>query len=137
MLSYLLTHKSNLFLSVSMFSLPKFAGWYADESLGGIEGTIKSMLKADPQFILGNALKLDLDFMAGERSIKTDSTFKDDLRALEEMASKNPNVTKRELKHVDAVIKYSQGKHDQAFLTWESILWGKPHKKKPVNKQLL
>ena len=120
-----------------MLFFPKLCGWYADENLGGIGGTIKNMLKAEPEFLMGNCFNLTLDLMFGLRSIKTDTTLKDDLRSLEEMASKNPNVTKRELKHVDAVIKYSQGKHDQAFLTWESILWGKPHKKKPVNKQLL
>lgn len=82
------------------------------------------MLKADPEFILGNCLKLALDFFAAERSIKTDSTFKDDLKSLEEMTKKNPNVTKRELKHADALLKYSIGEFDKAFLVWESILLG-------------
>ena len=83
------------------------------------------MLKADPEFILGNCLKLALDFFAAERSIKTDSTFKDDLKALEEMARKNVNASKRELKHTDALLKYSIGEYDKAFLVWESILWGR------------
>lgn len=92
------------------------------------------MLKADPEFILGNCLKLALDFFGAERSIKTDSTFKDDLRALEEMANKNPNATERELKHVDALLKYSIGEYDKAFLVWESILLGKSKLKRPINE---
>lgn len=121
---------TNLLHNASSFQ--KFCGWYTDESLGGIDGAIKSMLKADPQFIMGNCFRLCLDFMAGERSIKTDSTFKDDLRALEEMAAKNPNATKRELKHVDALIKYSHGDYNKAFLVWESILLGE-HKNQLVS----
>lgn len=86
---------------------------------------MKKMLKEDPEFILGQCLSLGLDIMFGIRSIKGDSTLKDDLGALEEMIRKNPNVTKREVKHVDALIKYSYGDQDKAFLVWESILWGK------------
>ena len=112
-----------------MLFFPKYVGWYTDESLGGIPGTLKSMLKADPEFILGWCLSLALDFFAAERSIKTDSTFKDDLRALEEMANKNTNATKRELKHVDALLKFSNGELEKAFLEWESILLGKPSDK--------
>lgn len=97
------------------------------------------MLKADPEFILGNCLQLTLnlggnlglDTVAGLRSIKTDSTFEDDLRALQEMASKNANVTKRELKHVDALIKYAHGEYEKAFMVWESILLGKPNETTP------
>ena len=72
--------------------------------------------------VLGHCLKLGIDFIAAERSIKTDSSFKDDLRLLEELVTKNPNLTKRELKHVDALIKYSHGDHEKATLIWESIL---------------
>lgn len=67
---------------------------------------------------------MTFDFMADEGSMKSDSTAKN-LRDLEEMARKNPNVTKRELKHIDALIKYSNGDFDNALLTWESILLGK------------
>lgn len=116
-----------------MFSPPQYVGWYSDESLGGVSATVSNMLKADPEFIMGHCLKLTLnlggnlgiDNIAGLRSIRTDSTFEDDLRSLEEMASKNPNATKRELKHVDALIKYAHGDSKKAFEIWESILLGK------------
>ena len=118
-----------LSISLSPISLSlKLIGWYADENLGGIPGTIKSMLKADPEFILGICLNLTLDLMFGIRSLKTDSTVNDDLRTLERVASTNPNVTKRELKHIDAVTKYAKDEVDKAYLAWESILFGKPQR---------
>jgi len=107
-------------------ALTQYVGWYAIDSLGGLQGTLISMLKADNEFVLGLCLKLGIDFIASERSIKTDSSFKDDLRRLEELSTKNTNLTKRELKHVDALIKYSNGDHEKATLIWESILLDHP-----------
>lgn len=76
--------------------------------------------------MLGHCLKLGIEFVAAERSIKTDSSFKDDLRKLEELANKNQKLTKRELKHVEALIQYSNGDHEKATLILQSILLDHP-----------
>ena len=87
------------------------------------------MLKADPEFILGNCLKLTLDLFIDDKLAKSESGSQR-LRALEEMANNNPHVTKRELKHIDALNKYANGEILKALAIWESILLGKLQNKK-------
>jgi len=95
-----------------------------DESIGGLGGTFKEMLQADPSFIMGNALALGLQCLSHSDSSRLDEKFEQKFKDLEKMSTIG---NEREQMHVKAVLQYSLGHCDKAVSTWTDILADYPN----------
>lgn len=77
--------------------------------------------------VLGRALALGLELLATSSSIHVDTKLKTNVEELQALAAKKRNeITDREQKHVDAVIKWSIGDMVGATNVWEDILVDHP-----------
>ncbi|XP_060591859.1 tetratricopeptide repeat protein 38-like [Ruditapes philippinarum] len=101
--------------------LTQMVNRYDDESVGGTEGCMKNMFQADPNFLIGHALKLGATF----QFVHKDYAHAQEVYKLAEMA-KQPHVKPWEQKHAQAVVYLSEGKLDKASDVWEDILVENP-----------
>jgi len=106
-------------------TLTQYVGWYDDESVGGIEGSISKMLASDPEFVMGHVLSNGLELMGTGRSPILDAEFKSDLEKLSGMAT-SAKLNPREKLHVNAVLEWSEGKQKSACNKWEEISFRHP-----------
>ncbi|KAF7634173.1 hypothetical protein Mgra_00006471 [Meloidogyne graminicola] len=83
------------------------------------------MNKMEPNFILGNTLKLGLDALSGSRSIRSDPTFAKELNLLVNEANLRGN--EREKKHTKAVQLFANSEIIKACNEWENILFDYPN----------
>lgn len=105
--------------------LTQYVGWYDEDTLGGLEGSIVKLVESDPNFVMGHVLKNGLDLMGTGRTVNNDEEFKKDINAMMELANKE-KLTDRERKHVNAVHLFSQGDMTKACQVWEDILCEHP-----------
>ncbi|KAJ8322004.1 hypothetical protein KUTeg_000475, partial [Tegillarca granosa] len=105
--------------------LTQYVGWYDEDTLGGLEGSIVKLVESDPTFVMGHVLKNGLDLMGTGRTVNNDEEFKKDINAMMELANKE-KLTDRERKHVNAVHLFSQGDMTKACQVWEDILCEHP-----------
>lgn len=101
--------------------LTQYVGWYDEQTLGGMEGTAKTILSTDPQFVMGRVLVNGLEIMGTGRSPRLDPTFRKELDEMSNLA-KSSNLTKRELQHVEAIRLCGEGRMLEGALVWEDIL---------------
>ncbi|KAL5013448.1 hypothetical protein ScPMuIL_007718 [Solemya velum] len=106
-------------------SLSQYVGWYDDPSLGGLEPTLKKMLDADPDFVMGHAMSIGLDLMATGHTMNLDAEFGLEIYNMAALAEKQ-KITEREKKHVLAVKLCAEGEMSRAAVVWENILMDHP-----------
>lgn len=106
-------------------TVTQYVGWYDDDSVGGIEGSISKMMSADPSFIMGHVLKNGLELLGTGRNPQLDTELKADIDSMLTL-SEQPMVTDWEKKHVQAMHQWSKGYMTKASIIWEDILAEKP-----------
>lgn len=88
----------------------QLCGWYEDKTIGGLEATRLRMIKADPGFVLGRALDLELDHMGALASISTSELMNEKFKQLEELArEKASSLSEQERLHVEVVKCWTRG----------------------------
>ncbi|KAJ8249869.1 hypothetical protein COCON_G00230850 [Conger conger] len=106
-------------------TLSQYATWRNDESLGGIEGCISAMQKADPNFVMGHAIAAGLELVGTGSSLRLNERLAGDVARLVEMAA-GQSLTPRERLHVSGVEHFAKGRHSEACEAWEEILLDHP-----------
>lgn len=106
-------------------TVTQYVGWYDDDSVGGIEGSLSKMMSADQNFVMGHVLKNGLELLGTGCNPKLDPELKADLDLMITLAEKSP-VCDWERKHVQAMHQWSKGNMKKASLVWEDILTEKP-----------
>lgn len=106
-------------------ALTQYVGWYDDPTLGGLSGTLESLKKADPHFIMGQVLNVGLTLIGSGDNVFKNATLSGDLDVLDSIASKG-RLPHREQLHVNAVLAWSRGRLSRAASLWEDILIDNP-----------
>ncbi|XP_064630822.1 uncharacterized protein LOC135489407 [Lineus longissimus] len=106
--------------------LTQVTALFHDDSVGGLDNSIKKMIEADPTFVMGHVMRLGLELSGGGQAYHCDPKLKEDVQALLELAKKN-NLTDREMQHAEAVKVWAKGNETQANNIWEDILLDHPH----------
>lgn len=108
--------------------LSQYCGWYEDTSSGGLEGALKRMLQADPEWLLGRALEMEFELMNGLNGPRLDAQLAARIEQLNELAQqkkKNKNndnsSLEHELMHVQVVNDWAQNELVRASRTLEQI----------------
>lgn len=99
-------------------------GWYEDESLGGISGTIQRIRQADPDYVVGPLLESRLKL-----SCHTPETFpelQDSLNEMEDLVKKK-TINEWEMKHVEAVRHYADGYPSKSLKIWDEMITSNPY----------
>ncbi|XP_050392408.1 tetratricopeptide repeat protein 38 isoform X1 [Patella vulgata] len=104
----------------------QYVGWYDDVSVGGIDEAVNKMITADPQFVMGNVVKNGLDLLGTGKTVNLDPEFKLDIEKLNKLCEAR-NITNREKQHVEAIKQFANGRTDNAYNAWESIISEHPH----------
>ncbi|KAK3087550.1 hypothetical protein FSP39_007448, partial [Pinctada imbricata] len=105
--------------------LTQYVGWYDEDSLGGMEGTINTMIGADPNFVMGHVLKNGLEILGTGRTVRLDNELKKDVEQMVQLGT-SQSTTDRERKHVNAVKLWADGEMTEACKVWEDILVDHP-----------
>uniref|UniRef100_A0A2C9JUD5 Tetratricopeptide repeat protein 38 n=2 Tax=Biomphalaria glabrata TaxID=6526 RepID=A0A2C9JUD5_BIOGL len=105
----------------------QYTGWYDDENLGGMTGTLNKMLVADPDFVMGHVVRNGLELLGTGSNIRLCSRLQDDVSRMVKLSSMQPSLTQREQKHVAALVAWSNGEMKQASNVWEDILVDHPN----------
>ncbi|XP_072051406.1 tetratricopeptide repeat protein 38-like [Amphiura filiformis] len=103
----------------------QYVSWCDNDSVGGMEKSVETMMAADPQFVMGSALANGLDLMATGQSIYTSADFKKRVDDMVKLATTS-DISQRERKHVDAVKLFADGDMLGAGNKWEDILLDHP-----------
>lgn len=107
-------------------ALTQYVGWYDDAQLGGLEQTLEKMKRADPNFVMGQALCNGLVLMGTGESVTRSPELRTSVDKMLSLASLQPNLTTREKAHVGAIRELAQGKISKATLIWEDLLIDHP-----------
>ncbi|CAL1541985.1 unnamed protein product [Lymnaea stagnalis] len=108
-------------------AVTQYAGWYDDDSLGGMEGTLNKLREADPNFVMGQVVRNGLELLGTGRNTKLDTALRDDVNKMIELSRSNPEVTLREQRHATALGCWAAGEIEHATAVWENILVEYPH----------
>ena len=101
-------------------SLTQIVNKFDDQSIGGLAGCLAKMTQADPDFVLGNALRLGIG-----NQVSKDAIFAQQIYKMTELAEK-PHVKPWERHHACAVRLLAEGQVDAATRHWEEILVDHP-----------
>ena len=106
-------------------SLSQIVGFYEEKQHGGIFPSLTKMIEADHRFVLGHCLKIGVESF-GNNAIfgsQLDKT-KEKVQSLIDLKEKElPNLTKREVFHVNAIENLTRGDLVEATNIWERILF--------------
>ncbi|BFZ11068.1 hypothetical protein BsWGS_14107 [Bradybaena similaris] len=105
----------------------QYTGWYDDESLGGMAGTLEKLKAADPNFVMGQVVANGLELLGTGRNTRLDATLQADVQEMISLSIKSNGITARERKHVTALELWAKGSTEQACSVWEDILLEHPH----------
>ncbi|XP_019617880.1 PREDICTED: tetratricopeptide repeat protein 38-like [Branchiostoma belcheri] len=104
-------------------TVTQYVGWYQEDSVGGMEGSMKKMMEADPNFVMGKVL--GAWFQLGGKSTSRDEGLKQYVEDLVQSAQRD-NLTSREKLHVDAIKLWADRDMQGASGVWENILLEHP-----------
>lgn len=104
----------------------QYVGMYEDEEFGGMHGTLKSLVNADPNFVMGHVVQNTMAMIGLSKTPRVDAELSQNLEHLAELTAKSPDLTDREHLHVKAVQQFADGYMDHACDTWEQILYNHP-----------
>ena len=100
--------------------LRQYVTWKEDSSQGGIEGTLKMMFEADPNFVMGKVLSKGFELMTGQ-TIRLDTGMANDIKNIEKYMESDA-INTREKLHCKAICKLANEEYASACDTWEDIL---------------
>uniref|UniRef100_A0A8C4N3N5 Tetratricopeptide repeat protein 38 n=2 Tax=Eptatretus burgeri TaxID=7764 RepID=A0A8C4N3N5_EPTBU len=107
-------------------SVQQYLGWFNDGTLGGLEGTLRRMLEADPCFVMGKVLSLGTSLLGTGVSPETNDGVKFELQELckleGNLGDKTRDLSTWEKQHINAIHLLSEGRFDAASCEWEDIL---------------
>jgi len=104
-------------------TLTQMCGWYEDASIGGLERTRKLMVEADPEFVLGRALDLELELMGALTSPRLNPSLDDRIQALNDLVKrKGGSVNEQELMHVEVVNLWANSELKKATKVLEKLM---------------
>jgi hypothetical protein len=106
-------------------ALTQYVGWYDIDQMNGLDGTVKSIIKADPDFLMGHVVDVGLQLVNCPENFKAYEVELRNLNLLKE--KKQESLTKRELLHVEALNILACGDLPKSCECWEEILVGYPH----------
>ncbi|CAG5126771.1 unnamed protein product, partial [Candidula unifasciata] len=105
----------------------QYTGWYDDESLGGMIGTLEKLKAADPNFIMGHVVANGLELLGTGRNVRLDSALEADVQKMIRLSISSDKISTRERNHVAALELWAKGSTEQACSVWEDILLEHPH----------
>lgn len=115
--------QSNEAVKLFDVSLSQLIGYHDNLQYNGLLGSLKNMLDADPNFILGNCLKTGIELLGSNAFLNSHPN----VQVLKEKSILlKDDLTQRELKHVEAIDQLHKGNLDLAINCWESILADNP-----------
>ncbi|RWS25566.1 Tetratricopeptide repeat protein 38-like protein, partial [Leptotrombidium deliense] len=101
-------------------SLNQFLGWFDDDSVGGLENSMKKMKEADPNFVLGQCLAFGIEFMGTEHNINCDK-FKQRIDCFTKLGE-TQTLSYCEQQHVEAIKYFAKNDFYSASKCYEKIL---------------
>jgi len=103
-------------------TVTQLVGWYQDETLGGLQGSLDKMLKADPEFLLGRALALEVNLLGGLTAPRLNKSLEEKLAEFNELVDKKrPQASEQELLHAKVVNHWAKGELKQAVRVFEQL----------------
>ncbi|XP_066446299.1 tetratricopeptide repeat protein 38 isoform X3 [Eleutherodactylus coqui] len=93
--------------------------------MGGIEGCLKKMKAADPNFVMGHVISNGLELIGTGRSPLLDKDLEKEFKVMSDMA-KTQQLTERETMHAAALEMFAKGNIPAAAEMWEQILQDHP-----------
>lgn len=103
-------------------AVTQLVGWYEDKNLGGLHGCVGRMLEADPDFILGQALAMEISFMGGLDAPRLNEKLAQRLAAFNAMVEKRgSNLHEHELLHFQVINHWARDDLRQAARVLETI----------------
>ncbi|XP_066446297.1 tetratricopeptide repeat protein 38 isoform X1 [Eleutherodactylus coqui] len=106
-------------------TLYQYVTWTNDKSMGGIEGCLKKMKAADPNFVMGHVISNGLELIGTGRSPLLDKDLEKEFKVMSDMA-KTQQLTERETMHAAALEMFAKGNIPAAAEMWEQILQDHP-----------
>ncbi|XP_040295099.1 tetratricopeptide repeat protein 38 [Bufo bufo] len=106
-------------------TLYQYVTWTNDKTMGGIEGCLKKIRAADPNFVMGHVISNGLELIGTGRSPIIDQEFEKDLKVMSDLAKTQP-LTEREKMHVAALETFAKGNIPMAADMWDQILQDHP-----------
>uniref|UniRef100_A0A6G1SFJ2 Tetratricopeptide repeat protein 38 n=1 Tax=Aceria tosichella TaxID=561515 RepID=A0A6G1SFJ2_9ACAR len=106
-------------------ALTQMCGWYEDPALGGIEGTLDRMLRADNEFVLGRALELELSLMGGLTAPRLDADLANKLESFNKLIEgrkQQGTLTDQEALHAETVNCWAQSDLKGSTLKLERLV---------------
>ncbi|CAA2975971.1 tetratricopeptide repeat 38 [Olea europaea subsp. europaea] len=103
-------------------SLTQLCGWYEDQSLGGLEGSVERMLRADNDFVLGRAFELELNLMGGLNAPRLDKDLAGKLEDFNKLVErKRSSISDQEALHAQVVNLWATSQLKQAGKVLEKL----------------
>lgn len=103
--------------------ITQWCGWYADDSLGGIEKCIERMINADPEFVLGRALELELTLSGCLTSPRFNKSLAESIDNFNKLIErKDDKLTEQERLHAKAVNHMAVNEFKQLNKVLERII---------------
>lgn len=85
-------------------TLSQLCGWYNDQTIGGLGGSIERMVQADPEFVLGRALALEINLMGGLAAPRLNKLLADKLDDFNKLVErKKDTMNEQETLHAKIV----------------------------------
>ncbi|KAG8579855.1 hypothetical protein GDO81_011077 [Engystomops pustulosus] len=106
-------------------TLHQYVTWTNDKTLGGIEGCLKKIKEADPNFVMGHVISNGLELIGIGRSPIIDPEFRKELNVMSDLAKTQPLSEWEEL-HVAALETFAKGNLPKAAEMWDWILLDHP-----------
>uniref|UniRef100_A0A8C6NNG5 Tetratricopeptide repeat protein 38 n=1 Tax=Nothobranchius furzeri TaxID=105023 RepID=A0A8C6NNG5_NOTFU len=104
--------------------LTQYVKWTNDETLGGIEGCMSAIQKADPDFVMGHVIVTGLELISTTSSPRLNERLSSAVRRTVELAG-SQDISPREKLHVKALELFSRG-FLKACEVWEDVLMDHP-----------
>ncbi|KAF7224864.1 tetratricopeptide repeat protein 38 [Nothobranchius furzeri] len=105
--------------------LTQYVKWTNDETLGGIEGCMSAIQKADPDFVMGHVIVTGLELISTTSSPRLNERLSSAVRRTVELAG-SQDISPREKLHVKALELFSRGSFLKACEVWEDVLMDHP-----------
>lgn len=103
-------------------ALSQLCGWYADESLGGLDGCLERMLKADPEFMLGRAFELEVNLMGGLTAPRVNARLAEQLDEFNKLVKlKDETLSDQERLHAQVVNHWANSELKRATRVLERL----------------
>jgi hypothetical protein len=103
-------------------SLTQYVAFCDNSHYGGLSNSLENMLKADNEFVLGQALSNGIQLIGNSAAFTSHHSY-NSMKQMNDLTEKQSEaLSQRELDHVAAINRLYQGNLTDAFDLWENIL---------------